>query len=157
MQGWVFQRCDIHYTMWCINTIKLNVWHAFICCKSPEGNHGTHFRCWQQFSELWAHSSWVGDCYQALWYSKGELLLVSHAQQLSTSFSHCSFTSPMLFCLSNFVLSFVWPFPLCFGSLIRQFVWSHREPPVVKNWCASWPGGLLVACHVASTCFRECR
>ena len=32
----------------------------------------------------------------------------------------------------------------------RQFVWSHRElAPVVKSWCASRPGGLLVVLPMA--------
>ena len=77
--------------------MELNIWHACICCQSLEDDHSTHFRCWQQFAGLWAHGGWVGDHYWALSYSKGESLLVSHAQQLSAPFSHCCFTSPTLF------------------------------------------------------------
>ena len=37
----------------------------------------------------------------------------------------------------------------------RQFVWSHGEPPMVKSWCVSWPGGSLLAWHVASKCAEK--
>ena len=43
------------------------------------------------------------------------------------------------------------------GAMNRQFVWSHGEPPMVKSWCVSRPGGSLVAWHMALICLPQHR